>query len=176
MGRKRHPWGQKGCQRQTGKVPETGLMLKAIERCVSCITIEDFVIFPHGTSWDKGWGSSCTSRHIPSLCWHEEEHKEGITRDGARLMPCAVRSDLPLFSIFYPECTARMTCIFLMRICISDYRCYEKVPWREWNLKHHLVKGSSRSHVPPTAGPAQCRDARGLAPAFSCLVICPSTP
>jgi len=66
-------------------------------------------------------------------------------------MPCAVRSDLPLFSVFYPECTARMTCIFLMRICISDYRCYEKVPWREWKsyalyFGKEMKEGREMSH------------------------------
>lgn len=66
MGRKRFARGQKGCHQQTGKVPEAGLMPKTAERCVSCATIENFVLFPCGTSWDKGWSSSCTSRHIPS--------------------------------------------------------------------------------------------------------------
>lgn len=66
MGRKRFARGQKACHQQTGKVPEAGLMPKTVERCVSCATIENFVVFPCGTSWDKGWSSSCTSRHIPS--------------------------------------------------------------------------------------------------------------
>lgn len=65
-GRKSFARGQKGCHQETGKVPEAGLMPKTVERCVSCATIENLVVFPCGTSWDKGWSSSCTSRRIPS--------------------------------------------------------------------------------------------------------------